>query len=97
MVTKLDREQLSENCVILISLDKRGPEAVWRGRVPSQGTVPEEFPTYLGKLEIFKCTKKSGLFNKEKLEVEKSYKESYSKDEWIKAYKGISLRYILEL
>lgn len=80
-ITFIEGVSLLEHKILLISLDRSKPHAQ-----PPSGScalsMPQEFPTYFGKLEIFLCNKKKTLFNKEKLITIDSYKKMYSQNEW---------------
>ena len=79
-VRMISGKLLSEEDVLLVSLDKGKPEINVQ---------------YYGKLEVFYCKKETGVFGREKLKVKKSYQKIYTDKQWKENKEKISMNQML--
>lgn len=78
-VSIISGNPVPEDHLLLVSFDKRT-----LGIPPMLGTfrstgVSQE---YYGKVTVYYCKKKRGLFGKETIKVDNFYKKIYSKEDW---------------
>jgi len=75
-VTHIDGEEIVSNDVILMGL-KTGNGPLMVG-APTNGVYKKlDHTNYIGKLEIYHCKKKKGMFGKESLKTVNSFSQTY--------------------